>query len=66
MLTAKISEKNTLQGFQRGYLQQKQQIQFFFVFPIYKRVKYKNMSLISVKGYTNAKVHAIQVKKIFG
>ena len=64
MLTAKISGKNTLQGFGGNTYSKNSKYKkfFFFVFPIYKMAKYKNMSLILAKGYDNAKVHAIQVK----
>ena len=51
ILTAKISEKNTLQCFQRVYLQdiysKNSKYNFFFVFPVYKRAKYKNESNMS-------------------
>ena len=50
ILTAKISEKKTLQDF-RGNTYSKNSkynfFKFFFVFPIYKSVKYKNESNIS-------------------
>ena len=46
LLTAKISKKkkNTLQGFGGDTYSKnsKYKILFFFVFPIYKRAKYKN------------------------
>ena len=49
ILTAKISEKKYFTRFWKKYLQQNSKYIkiFFFVFPIYKRVKYKNESNIS-------------------
>ena len=49
ILTAKISEKKYFTRFWKKYLQQNSKYikNFFFVFPIYKRVKYKNESNIS-------------------
>ena len=68
ILTAKISEKKNFTRFQREHLQQKQQYKnFYFIFcvcmfPIYKRGLDIKMSLITVEGYKNAKVHTIKVK----
>ena len=47
ILTAKISEKNTLEGFRGNTYSKNIRYKFFFVFPIYKRSKYKNGSNIS-------------------
>ena len=43
ILTAKISEKNTLQGFRGNTYSKnsKHKKKIFFVFPIYKRARYK-------------------------
>ena len=44
ILTAKISEKNNLQGFGGNSYSKnsKYKKEFFFIFPIYKRDRYKN------------------------
>ena len=64
-----ISEKKILYKVLEGILKAKIaniKKKIFFVFSICKRAKYKNMSLISAKGYENAKVHTIQVKNDLG
>ena len=58
ILTAKISEKKTLQDFREN---SKYIYIFCFVFPIYKRARYK-MDLISAKGYENAGVNLLKVE----
>ena len=67
ILTAKISEKKTLQGFRENIYSKNSNIKIFIlfwvcVFPIYKRGLDIKMSLITVEGYKNAKVHTIKVK----
>ena len=64
ILTAKISEKNTLQGFGGNTYSKnsKYKKEVFFVFPIYKRVRYK-MDLISAKGYKNAGVDLLKIEE---
>ena len=42
ILTAKISEKNTLQGFRENTYSKNSKYKKKFVFPIYKSARYKN------------------------
>ena len=58
ILTAKILEKKYFTRFWRGYLQQKQQIQFFLSFLYIKGVKYK-MPAIGKETYGNSSIEVI-------